>query len=489
VAVQRKPSLAALIAERGKRVERRARTPRNLYEFIKSAWPIVVPNAPYVDNWHIGAVAEHLEAQSRGELPRLVINVPPGSSKSTTVCVMWPAWEWSINPGCQWQYGAYADALAVRDSLKCRTLFESEWYRDLYREVWKPKRGRWLADWLENDRGGIRQAISVGGSPTGFHAHRQVVDDPMKPTDAHSATMLEHTRLWWFETMASRVLPGNNTRTIIMQRLHDRDLAGLAAEQGYAVLAMPMRYISAARRAPTPIGWQDPRQADGELLCEARWPDAEVDRRKQEFGPDGWAAQDQQDPVPQGGAIYRQEWLQQYYLVRPPLEGKLVCLSLDCAFKAHDTSSYVAAQVWAYRPPHFWLLDEIREHLDFLGTVAAARTLLARWPQITTTLVEDKANGPAVIEMLRKQVSGVLPVTPDGSKEARAYATQPVFAAGNVWLPDPSLAPWVHDWATEHKRFPRGVANDRVDAQTQAIRHYLKGGAADYLAALESLEL
>lgn len=486
---ERKPSLAALIAERGRRIERRERRPKGLLEFIRSAWPMVVPNARFVDSWHIGAIAEHLEAQSRGELPRLVINVPPGSSKSTTVCVMWPAWEWTINPGCQWQYGAYADSLAVRDSLRCRGLFETDWYRELYSETWKPKRGRWLVDWLENDKGGIRQAISVGGSPTGFHAHRQVVDDPLKPQDAHSASALERSRMWWFETMASRVLPGQNTRTIIMQRLHDRDLAGLAAEQGYAVLAIPMRHFVAARKAPTPIGWQDPRSTDGELLCAERWNDAEVDRRKREFGPTGWAAQDQQDPVPQGGAIYREEWFTRMYRAQPPLEGKQVCISFDCAFKSHETASYVAGQVWAYRPPNFWLLDEIREHLDFLGTVAAVKTLLARWPQSTAILIEDKANGPAVIEMLRREVSGVIACEPEGSKEARAYATQPIFAAGNVWLPDPSLAPWIQDWIIEHTRFPKGVANDRVDAQTQALRYYLKGGAAEYLAALESLDL
>jgi predicted phage terminase large subunit-like protein len=477
------------MAERVRRQERLERRPRGLHAFMRAAWPIVVPNAPYVDSWHIGAICEHLEAQSAGQLPRLVINVPPGSSKSTTVCVMWPAWEWSIHPGIQWQYGAYADTLAVRDSLRCRSLVENDWYRDLYGDVWRPKRGRWLVDWLENDKGGIRQAISVGGSPTGFHAHRQIVDDPLKPQDAHSAAALEKTRTWWFETMASRVLPGANTRTIIMQRLHDRDLAGLAAEQGYAVLAIPMSYSRKAARAATPIGWHDPRSSEGELLCAERWPQAEVDRRKLEFGPDGWSAQDQQDPVPAGGAIYHEEWFHRFYQVRPALDGMLVVISFDCAFKSHETASYVAGQVWAYKPPNFWLLDEIREHLDFLGTVAAVRTLRARWPQAQAVLIEDKANGPAVIEVLKNEIPGVLPVTPDGSKEARAYATQPTFAAGNVWLPDPSLCPWILDWILEHKRFPRGAASDRVDAQTQALRHFLKGGAANYLAALDAVAI
>jgi len=484
-----KNKLHALIAEKARRASRLERRPATLHAYIRDAWQYVVPNAPFVDNWHVGALAEHLEAQSRGQLARLVINVPPGSSKSTTVCVMWPTWEWSWKPGTQWQFGAYAETLAVRDSLRCRSLFEGEWYQDLFGDVWKPQRGRWLANWLQNDKGGIRQAISVGGSPTGFHAHRQIVDDPIKPLEAHSPTALERCDRWWFETMASRVLPGNNTRTIIMQRLVDRDLAAKAAEQGYAVLSMPMRYYSAAARPATPLGWVDPRTQEGELLCEARWNDAEVDRRKAEFGPDGWAAQDQQDPVPAGGAIYREEWMHQYYKVRPRLEGALVVITFDCAFKSHETASYVAGQVWAYKPPNFYLLAEVREHLDFIGTIAAVKSLHAQFPEANAILVEDKANGPAVIEVLKKEIPGIIPILPDGSKVARAYATQPVFAGGNVWLPDPSLAPWILDWVIEHKRFPRGVANDRVDAQTQAIRWCLAGGLSEYMQGLDALDL
>lgn len=456
----------------------------SLYEFMRAAWPIVVPNAPFVDNWHIGAMCEHLQAQSEGQLPRLVINVPPGSSKSTTVCVMWPAWEWTTNPGCQWQFGSYADTLSVRDSLRCRTLLDSPWYQQMFGEVWRPKYGRWLSDWLENTSGGIRAAVSVGGSATGFHAHRQVVDDPIKAADAHSPAALERAKVWWFETMASRVIPGNNTRTIIMQRLHDRDLAGIAAEQGYTVLSIPMEF-SSSRRFTTQLGWTDPRTEDGELLCEQRWPAEEVARRKREFGPDGYAAQDQQDPVPAGGAIYKEAWLSNFYVERPDLYGYEVIISLDCAFKEYSSSSYVSGEVWAYNPPNVYLLDEIHEHLDFLGTVAGLKTLYARWPMACAILIEDKANGPAVINMVSKELPGVIAVTPDGSKEARAYATQPWFAAGNVWLPDPSIAPWVWDWIMEHKRFPRGKDNDRVDSQTQALRYFQRGGAAEYLAAID----
>lgn len=471
---------------RAAHLDRATALSESLYDFMRAAWSIVVPNAPYVDNWHIGAICDHLQAQSKGQLARLVINVPPGSTKSTTVDVMWPAWEWTWSPGTQWQFASYADTLSVRDSMRCRSLCESTFYQQMFGEVWRPVHGRWLSNQWENTSGGIRAAVSVGGRATGFHAHRQVVDDPIKAADAHSPAALEKARMWWFETMASRLIPEKNTRTIIMQRLSDKDLAGIAAEQGYTVLSIPMEFV-AKRRFTTPIGWTDPRTLDGQLLCERRWPRAEVEQRKKEFGPDGWAAQDQQDPVPEGGAIYRDEWLSNFYTALPDMSDAEVILSIDCSFKELDSSSYVALQAWAYKPPNVYLLDEIHEHLDFLGTVAAGKTLYTRWHErtpISAILVEDKANGPAVITMLSKELSGVLPITPDGSKIARAYATQPWFAAQNVWLPDPSLAPWVWEWITEHKRFPRGKEDDRVDAQTQAIRHFQRSGAAEYLAAL-----
>lgn len=485
--------LERLMAERARRheLQRRVRDrPVKLHDFVRAAWPLVVPNAAFVDNWHVGAICEHLTAQSEGQLPRLCINVPPGSSKSTTVCVLWPAWEWTLRPGIQWQFSAYADTLAVRDSLRCRLLVEQMWYRELYGDVWQPNRRAWLADRFENDKGGIRQSVSVGGSPTGFHCHRQIVDDPIKPIDAHSALALARCRMWWWETMASRVLPGaSNTRTIIMQRLHDRDLAGEAAEQDYAVLSIPMVYSRKATRAATPLGWLDPRKSDGELLCPARWSEAEVARRKREFGPEGWSSQDQQDPVPEGGAIYHTEWMQHRYHVLPRLDAALLVLSFDCAFKADETSSYVAGQVWAYLAPRFYLLDEVRDHLDFLGTIAAIETLYRKWPACSAVLIEDKANGPAVMDVLRNRIPGIIPIEPEGSKIARAYSTQPVFASGSVHLPHHTVAPWIEDWVVEHTRFPRGAANDRVDAQSQALRWLTAGIASGYLQALDEISL
>jgi len=454
--------------------------PRTLKDFLKAAWPLVVPNAPFIDGWHIDAICDHLEAQSRGELPRLVINVPPGSTKSTSVGVMWPAWEWTFNPGAQWMFGSYALELSRRDGMRMRDLIQSDWYRGHWDNfgpgnVWGQGR-------FDNDQGGMRMATSVGAAATGYHAHRQVVDDPLKATDAHSLTALEAAKSWWFQTMASRLLP-NATRTIIMQRLHDLDLAGIAIEQGYELLKLPMEY-EPKHHCSTSIGWEDPRTEPAELLCEARWDQPEVDRRKKEFGPDAWAAQDQQDPVPAGGAVYRPEWLQQWWRVLPDLTTARVIMSWDCAFKDHDTSSFVVGQCWARIGADFYLLDQVRAHMNFVETCSAIEAMRRSWPQATTVLVEDKANGTAVVDVLKSRIPGLVLVEPEGGKIARAYATQPLFAAGNVWLPHSTIADWIGDWVLEHRRFPKGVNDDQVDAQTQALRYLTVNDITSWIDAM-----
>jgi predicted phage terminase large subunit-like protein len=473
--------LLALLAEQQRREKLRVaqlQRPTTLREFIALAWPIVVPNATFIPSFHVDAIADHLTAQSAGQLPRLVVNVPPGSGKSNIVGVFWPAFEWTHNPGCQWQFGSYSEQLAIRDNVRARDLLMTPWYRERWGRMWSPKEVGWLAQRFENDRGGSRQAISVGGAATGFHAHRQVVDDPIKPSDAHHIHALEMVRDWWFQTMASRVLPGDNTRTIIMQRIHDLDLAGIAKENGYEVLSIPMVYEPKVR-VFTSIGWTDPRTEPGELMCEARWPQAEVDRRKREFGPDSWAAQDQQDPVPAGGAIYRPEWLSNHYKVLPKLTTARWVISFDCAFKDTDTSDYVCGQVWAYDGAKFYLVDQVHDRMDFITTVTAIKALRAKHHHASTVLVEDKANGSAVISMLSRELPGIVSVQPLGSKQSRAYATQPYFASNSVMLPDPMNAPWVIDFILEHKRFPKAPNDDRVDAQTQALNYLMGEGDID----------
>lgn len=221
---------------------------RSFRDFIRHAWRIVEPGTTYLHNWHIDAIAEHLEAVHRREIRRLVINIPPGFMKSLTCSVFWPAWSWTHSPQTKWITASYADRIARRDATRARRLMESQWYQSLWGNRWRPQPDDWTKDRYSNSSAGVRIAVTVAGSITGEHADHQLVDDPVKPLDASNkkidtGKLLECIE-WWDETMSSRVTSAEfTTRTIIMQRLHDRDLSGHVLRRGgYEHLNLPMRY-------------------------------------------------------------------------------------------------------------------------------------------------------------------------------------------------------------------------------------------------------
>src|SRR3990167_10020753 len=150
---------------------------RGLHHFVRMSWPIIEPAVPFVDNWHIGAVCEHLQAVTSNQILRLVLNIPPGCMKSLLACVMWPAWEWTQNPSVRWIFASHSLTLSKRDSLKMRRLLESPWYRARWGEVWRPNTDEWGALKYSNNEGGFRMATSVAGGAVGEHAERQGVDD------------------------------------------------------------------------------------------------------------------------------------------------------------------------------------------------------------------------------------------------------------------------------------------------------------------------
>ena len=203
------------------------------------------------------------------------------------------------------------------------------------------------------------------------------------------------------------------------------------------------------------------------------------------------AGQLQQRPSPAGGGIFKRHWFRYFQprganlppvLVRMP-DGSQVSIpavelprqveetiqSWDCSFKDLDTSDYVVGQVWGRIGARFLLGDQIRERLDCPGTVKAVRGMREKWQGTMAILIEDKANGSAVIQMLSHEIPGILPVNPGGGKIARAQAISPLVEAGNIYLPHPDFAPWVNDFIEECVQFPNGAHDDQVDAMTQAL--------------------
>jgi predicted phage terminase large subunit-like protein len=465
---------------------------RNLHEFVKQAWPVLEPSTPFVNGIHVEAICAHLQAVTEGRVANLIINVPPGHAKSLLAAVFWPAWVWIDAPQTRWLFASYAASLSVRDSLKCRRLIESEWYQQNWGHRYQLTGDQNQKHRFENDRTGYRIATSVGGSATGERADVVVVDDPHSVDQAESDAERRTAVEWFNGTMSTRLNDfGTGHKIVIQQRLHEADLTGdLLGKGGFEWLGLPAEF-EPERRCTTSIGWTDPRQVAGELL----WPDkvtaAHLEGLKVSLGSYRYAGQYQQRPAPAAGGIFQRGWWRFWgpahrdlppvalrlpdggvlniRVVPVPAQFDTMIQSWDMAFKDKDNSDYVVGQVWGVKGADCFLMDQFRGHLDMPATKEAVRMLSEAWPKAGAKLVEDKANGPAVIQELRHHVDGLIEVQPDGGKIARAHAVSPIVESGNVYLPHPSIAPWVEALIEETAVFPHGRHDDQVDALTQAL--------------------
>lgn len=471
---------------------------RSLVEYGRLAWPIIEPGQPYVHGWHIDAIAEHLQAVTDGQIRNLIINIPPRHMKSLLVAVLWFTWVWTFRPESRWLFASYGENLSIRDSLKCRRIIQHPWYQSRFGEVFQMAGDQNQKTRFENNKTGYRLATGVGGMATGEGGDYIVVDDPMKAADAHSPTQRETTNDWWDNTMSTR---GNNpqlvAKVVIMQRLHEQDLTGHLKEkmqtdgQHYEHLCLPAEYEGS--KARTAIGWQDPRQTLGELLWKERFTPQALKDLKSSMSSYAVAGQLQQRPAPDEGGILKKAWwrywrpagvrlpavqvrladgtLLEIEAVELPATFDEMLQSWDCTFKDKATSDFVAGQIWARRGANKYLLDYYRERADVVETIKQILRLTGKWPQAVRKLIEDKANGPAVISLLKNAVSGLIGVEPEGGKISRAYAVQPTVEAGNVFLPHPALFGWVDGFITSCAGFPNLANDDDVDACTQALVH------------------
>jgi predicted phage terminase large subunit-like protein len=466
---------------------------RRFRDFIAQAWPVVEPARAFISAWHVDALAEHLQAVSEGLIRHLLINIPPGHLKSLLVAVLWPAWVWiRMTTGAQWRglFASYDGGLATRDSVRCRALIESQWYREMFRPTWRLSSDQNVKNYFENTESGFRISLSVGGRGTGFRGDAIVVDDPLNASDQYSETARREVIFWWDTVMSSRLNHmETGSKVIIMQRLHQMDLSGHVLEQGtYEHLCLPSEF-EPQRRSVTSIGWRDPRTEPGEILFPELFPKSVLEQAKKDLGASGYAGQHQQRPSPAEGGILQRHWWRYWKprgLELPPVRMRLpdgseceieavdlperfdtIIQSWDCAFKDLKTSDFVVGQVQANLGARRYLLDQVRDRLDMPCTAQAIRVMSAKWPDSSAKLVEDKANGPAVIQSLKHEVAGLIEVNPEGGKMSRAAAVSPEVEAGNWYLPHPSLAAWVEDFIEECASFPNGTYDDQVDAWSQ----------------------
>jgi len=468
------------------------------------------PAVQFKDNWHIGAICEHLQAVSEGQITRLIINVPFRTAKSTICSVAWPAWEWIHRPTIKWLCGSYAEKLAIRDNLAMRRLIQSNWYQERWGRGYNLTDN---SDWgdpdgfeltgdqnqkvrFENDRSGYRIAFGASSGVMGDGGDRVLIDDWHDRQGAHSDKEREASLVTFDEAVFTRLNdPIVDPIVIVMQRLHENDLSGhLLAAGGYQHLLIPMRY-EPERSKVTVIGWKDPRKVAGELMHPARFPEAyvaDIERKN----PYMAAGQLQQRPAPSEGGILKRAWWQFWddlpakfdeEIQSWDLGGRIVDThrSKSSRGSGSDSANYTAGQAWGRVGANCYMKPEqVYAQLDFAREVEKILDFSNR--HRGAILIENKANGPSVIATLKDKIPGVTPVNPDGDKTARAQAVSPYIASGNVWLPNPYDAQgnpradreWVLLFIENCASFPNGSNppgshGDDVDAMTQAIHHLL----------------
>jgi len=458
---------------------------RSLHYFLRTfAWPAIWPATRFVDNWHIGAICDHLEAVARGEIRRLIINMPFRSLKSTIVSQAFPAWDWIEHPSRQFLTASYATDVATRDAVDARRIIDSPGYQAAYGHIFRLTTDQNVKSRYENDRRGARTITSTDSAGTGFGGDIRIVDDPVSAKKADSQLALDASIEWWKGTMSTRANdPAIGPAVVVHQRLNPRDLTGylLAEERGWEHLVLPMRFDPALRKT-TSLGYVDPRSEAGELMHPTRLPEETVAEMEATLGAYHRNAQLQQNPEPRSGIIFaRSAW--RFYAELPELDE--VVLSVDCTFKDLESSDFVACQAWGRAGANHYLLRRSKARLSFSGTVLAVRAMHALYPDAIAVLIEDKANGSAVIETISGEIAGVLAIQPDGGKVARAYAMQPTQEAGNVWLPDPAIDADIETFLHEASAFPGAPNDDEVDAMTQYVNWARKraktGGLAEWM--------
>jgi predicted phage terminase large subunit-like protein len=447
---------------------------QSLHEFYKHAWGVLEPGTPFIDNWHIHAICEHLEALYRRDIRSLLVNMPPRFSKSTLCSVTFPAWIWVLNPSFRSVFSSYSAALSTRDSVQCRRIIMSPWYQANWGHRFKLTTDQNVKQKYENDKTGVRTATSVGATMTGEGGDLLGVDDPLNSLEANSQAARQTAIEWWSGTMSTRLNdPKTGIRLVVMQRLHHEDLAGYLLSTGdWYHLNLPMEFTGV--KPQWVIGWTDPREQESELIWPERYPRDEVDKLKRELGSYGAAAQLQQEPTPAEGGVFKKAWFREY--VTPPPFLRVV-ESWDTATSESELAAYSVGTVWGEAfNGDIYLLDVVRERFEFPALKRAVQAMHIKWGGVAI-LVEDKSSGRQVCQELGSGTR--LPVLPvkvgRADKVTRALAVSPVVEAGHVYIP--MNAPWLASYMQELLTFPKGKTADQVDSSTQAIT-YLRGGGS-----------
>jgi len=442
---------------------------KDLSSFIQRSVGTVDPGANYQHNWHIDAIAYHLEKVAEGRVKRLIITIPPRCLKSISASVAFPAWMLGHSPDLNILAVSYAEGLSEKLALDCLKVLDSLWFREAFPGT-RIAKGRGARSDFATTRGGGRFSTTVGGTVTGRGGDIVIIDDPHKPEDAASDVKRENVINWYRSTLLSRLNdPANSAIILIQQRVHEADLAGFLLEQGgWVHLDLP---AVAEESGEVDLGWRGrvPRPP-GHLLHPDRLSKALLKERKSELGSYVFAAQYQQRPAPLGGGLVKWRWFQTYDVRPEKRPGDRIVQSWDTASKADQANDWSVCTTWLVRGKNAWLLDVHRAKLEF-PQLRRRIVKQAKHHDARLILVEEAGSGIQLIQDLKADTHlSIKGMIPKDDKATRLLSVSHLIEGGQIAVP--AEASWLAEFRREITLFPNGRHDDQVDSLSQFLKWF-----------------
>lgn len=447
----------------------------SFHSFVEQCWNIIEPGKKFLSNFHLRSLSKHLEAVYRGDITKLLVFMPPRSSKSTFINICFQPWVWTKAPATRFLNLTNSADLAISLAITSKKIMDSQWYQNGWGHKWQYSQALNTKEVFENNMSGRRTSLGMTSKLAGKGGDIIIIDDPHDALKASNSpaerkAVIDAYRLG----VVTRLNDANSKLILIMQRLHPEDLAGFILENDkekeWQILEFPMGF-DPERRCETILGVQDPRTEEGELLWPERGWDAEWCKRKKsdaELGAWGYEAQMEQRPYPADGGIIK---LKDFKTYEKLPENVIETVQFwDTAQKAGASNDFWVCGTWARTETGYYLIDVFRERLDYPDGISMVKFLYERYKP-SGVIIEDKSTGQSLLqELSSKTTMPVIPFLPDANKEARMIVENNSIRCGLVYLP--KEAAWLHDFFSELTTFPGGKNDDQVDMLSMSIRYF-----------------
>ena len=429
-------------------------------EYIHHIWP------GFIEGDHHRIIADKLTRVAKGELKRLIVNMPPRHTKSEFASIYFPSWVMGLNPDMKIMQTTHTADLSINFGRKVRNLMDSDEYSNIFPKVSLASDSKSAGKW-QTSQGGEYFAAGVGGAIAGRGADLLIIDDPHSEQDAMSINLLDSCYEWYTSGPRQRLQPGGSI-VIVMTRWNTADLTGRLLTRQTETHSDQWEVVE------LPAIFED----SGNVLWPEFWKKEELDAVKASIPVSKWNAQYQQNPTSEEGAIIKREWWQLWEAEDPPA-CHYVIQSYDTAFSKKETADYSAITTWGVFSPQegmgdaIILLDAQKGRWDFPELKAIAQEQYVEFnPDMV--LIEAQASGTPLTHELRAMGIPVVNYRPSrgNDKMTRVHAASPVFEAGMVWAPDRIFADEVIE---ECAAFPFAPHDDYVDTTTQAILRFRQG--------------